>query len=138
MLTALMVALAPFVLNAVLAGAKWVTAFSKTSGKRCLLALVSIVGVIAGAALNRTGRPNSISSLLTTAFESLAAFLMGAMLLLLVLAVRAEVVAVSRVCRIVPTRMEISSLLGVLSSAEHSKTSAFALAAERRGGGDID
>ena len=78
MLTAIIAALGPFALNAAVELTKYITSISSTGGKRFLLALVSLVGVIAYSALNGTPLDvNSISSiaqvLLTTAGAFLAA-----------------------------------------------------------------
>lgn len=78
MLTALIAALGPFALNAVMEVTKYITSISSTGGKRFVLALVSLVGVIAYSALNGTPLDvNSVSSiaqvLLTTAGAFLAA-----------------------------------------------------------------
>ncbi len=52
MLTALIAALGPFALNAVMELTKYVTSISSTAGKRFLLALLFLVGVISYSALN--------------------------------------------------------------------------------------
>lgn len=78
MLTAIIAAVGPFALNAVVEVTKYVTSVSSTGGKRFILALVSLIGVIAYSALNGTPLDvNSLSSigqvLLTTAGAFLAA-----------------------------------------------------------------
>ncbi len=78
MLTAIIAAFGPFVLNAAMEFTKYITSVSTTGGKRFLLALLSFVGVISYSALNGTPLDvNSVSSigqvLLTTAGAFLAA-----------------------------------------------------------------
>jgi hypothetical protein len=78
MLTALITAFGPFALNALMEFTKYLTSVSSTGGKRFLLALLSLIGVIAYSALNGTPLDvNSVSSiaqvLLTTAGAFLAA-----------------------------------------------------------------
>lgn len=78
MLTAIIAAAGPFILNVVMEFTKWLTSVSSTAGKRFLLAVLSLVGVIAYSALNGTPLDvNSVSSiaqvLLTTAGAFLAA-----------------------------------------------------------------
>jgi hypothetical protein len=78
MITAIIAAVGPFVLNGAMEFTKWLTSISSTAGKRFLLALLSLVGVIAYSALNGTPLDvNSVSSiaqvLLTTAGAFLAA-----------------------------------------------------------------
>ena len=78
MLTAIIAAAGPFILNAAMEFTKWLTDVSTTGGKRFLLALLSLVGVISYSALNGTPLDvNSVSSigqvLLTTAGAFLAA-----------------------------------------------------------------
>jgi hypothetical protein len=76
MIETLFVASSPFVLNAVMSVTKWLTSVQTTVGKRFLLALLSIVGAVTFSALMGTPLDsNSISSLLSIAFESLVAFL---------------------------------------------------------------
>jgi hypothetical protein len=78
MLEAIIVALSPFVLNAVMGLAKWFGNLQTTAGKRFLLALFSIIGVLAYSSLNGTPvDTNSISNLVTVAMQALAAFLMA-------------------------------------------------------------
>lgn len=65
----------PFVLNGVMQLAKWTGGLQGTAGKRFVLALFAIAGVIATS--NLTGMQidvNSISSLTQTALEALVAF----------------------------------------------------------------
>jgi hypothetical protein len=78
MIEALIVALSPFILNSVMGLAKWFGNLQTTAGKRFVLALLSIFGVLAFSALNGTPvDTNSISSLVTVAMQALAAFLMA-------------------------------------------------------------
>lgn len=75
-MSAVIMALAPFVLNVVMGAMKWAGAQDMTTpGKRTLLAVFAIVGVAAANGL--TGTPvqvDSISSLTQIALESFAAF----------------------------------------------------------------
>ena len=78
MLTAIITAAGPFVLNGAMEFTKWLTSVTTTGGKRFLLALLALVGVISYSALNGTPLDvNSVSSiaqvLLTTAGAFLAA-----------------------------------------------------------------
>ena len=78
MLDAILVALAPFILNAITSLAKWLGGVQTTAGKRFLRAVFSLIGVVALSALNGTPvDPNSITSLVTAAVEALSAFLMA-------------------------------------------------------------
>lgn len=77
---ALIVALAPFLLNGVMAGVKWFAGNNtfSTVGKRGILALLAIVGAVAYGSL--TGSPvdmNSVTSLATTVIEAFVAFLLA-------------------------------------------------------------
>lgn len=76
MLLAITAAFGPFIINGVVEFAKLLTGFNSTAGKRLLLAIAAILGAISFSAL--TGTPvnvNSITSVVQTAFEALAAFL---------------------------------------------------------------
>ncbi len=67
---------APFLLNLVMALSKWSMGFMTTPGKRFLLALFALMGVIISNAL--TGNPiqiDSITNLTQILLESFAAFL---------------------------------------------------------------
>lgn len=76
MLTALVAALGPFIINFAMQAAKWLSGMNSTAGKRFVLALFSIAGVIAYSAYNGTPvDPNSITSLVQVALLSLGAFL---------------------------------------------------------------
>jgi hypothetical protein len=76
MLSSILVALSPFILNAVMGVAKWAGGLQGTAGKRFLLAVLSLVGVVSFSALNGTPvDPNSISSLVQTILEAFVAFL---------------------------------------------------------------
>ncbi len=76
MLLAIVAAVGPFVLNAAMEFTKWLTKVSSTGGKRFLLAVVSIIGVVAYSALNGTPLDvNSVSSLATVALQSVLAFM---------------------------------------------------------------
>ena len=75
MLLAIAAAVGPLVLNAVMQLTKYLTNVSSTGGKRFLLAIVSIIGVVAYSALNSTPLDvNSVSSLATVALQSVLAF----------------------------------------------------------------
>lgn len=75
MLTAFIAAFGPFIINLAMQAAKALSGMSGTAGKRFILALFSIVGVVTYSALNGTPvDPNSIISLATTALLSLGAF----------------------------------------------------------------
>jgi hypothetical protein len=78
MLTAILLALSPFVLNLVMAVVKWLSPMESTSSKRVVLALFSLAGVIAVSAT--TGSPvdpNVVSSILQTLVETFVAFLLA-------------------------------------------------------------
>jgi hypothetical protein len=76
MLTAIITAVGPFALNAVMELTKWLTNVGSTGGKRFLLALLSLAGVIAYSALNGTPLDvNSVSSIATVLLTSAGAFL---------------------------------------------------------------
>lgn len=68
---------APFALNGAMAAAKWAAAKNwSTPQKRALLAVLSLVGVIAGNLLAGTPvQPDSLTFDFQALFESLAAFL---------------------------------------------------------------
>lgn len=75
-MSAFLMAAAPFMLNGVMAFAKYMSGSMTTPGKRFLLAVFSIVGVIMANSL--TGEPvqmDSITNLCQIALESLAAFI---------------------------------------------------------------
>jgi hypothetical protein len=75
MLLSLFAAASPFVINLAVEGAKYLTGFSSTAGKRFLLAVVSLMGAISFSALSGTPLDiNSVSSILQIAFEAFAAF----------------------------------------------------------------
>ena len=75
MFTSIILGLAPFVLNAATEGAKWLTGFSSTAGKRFLLAVLAIFGAVSFSAINGTPLDvNSITSLIQVALEALLAF----------------------------------------------------------------
>jgi hypothetical protein len=76
MLTALIAAFGPFVLNALMELTKYITSVSSTGGKRFALAILSIVGVISYSALNGTPLDvNSLSSIGQVLLTSIGAFL---------------------------------------------------------------
>jgi hypothetical protein len=76
MLTALIAALGPFVLNAAVQFTKYLTGISSTGGKRFALAVLSLVGVISYSALNGTPLDvNSLSSIGAVLLTSVGAFL---------------------------------------------------------------
>jgi hypothetical protein len=74
---AFLIAFTPFALNAVMGIVKWMGAKDMTTpGKRFLLAIFALVGVVAGNSLLGTPvQPDSITSILSILFESLAAFI---------------------------------------------------------------
>jgi hypothetical protein len=75
MLLSLFAALSPFVINLAVEGAKYLTGFSSTAGKRFILAVVSLLGAISFSALSGTPLDiNSVSSILQIAFEAFVAF----------------------------------------------------------------
>ena len=66
----------PFIVNGVVALTNWFAGTQTTAGKRFILALISLIGVISLNALNGTPVDvNSVSSLIRTAIETLLAFL---------------------------------------------------------------
>lgn len=69
-------AAAPFVLNGVMSAVKWAAAQDwSTPWKRALLAVLALVGVVAGNLLAGTPvQPDSLTFDLQVIFESLAAF----------------------------------------------------------------
>ena len=76
----IVVALSPFVLNAVMAAVKWLAGNNtfSVSGKRGFLALFSLIGVICFHALSGTEiNPNSITDLTTVIVESFVAFVLS-------------------------------------------------------------
>lgn len=76
MLTAIIAAIGPFVLNAAVQFTKYITAVSSTGGKRFILAILSIVGVISYSALNGTPLDvNSLTSIGQVLLTSVGAFL---------------------------------------------------------------
>lgn len=78
MIETILAALSPFILNAVMGIVKWTGGIQSTGGKRFLLAVFSLLGVVAYSSL--TGSPvdmNSVTSLAQTAVEALIAFLMA-------------------------------------------------------------
>jgi hypothetical protein len=76
MLTAIIAAIGPFVLNGAMEFTNWFTSISSTAGKRFLFALLSLVGVIAYSALNGTPLDvNSVSSIATVVLTTAGAFL---------------------------------------------------------------
>jgi hypothetical protein len=76
MLTAILAALLPFVLNGAMELTKWLTKVSSTPVMRFFLAVLSIVGVISFSAANGTPLDTGIlTGLLQTAFEALVAFI---------------------------------------------------------------
>jgi hypothetical protein len=65
MLLSLLAAVSPFVINLDVEGAKYLTGFSSTAGKRLILAVVSLLGAISFSALSGTPLDiNSVSSIL--------------------------------------------------------------------------
>ena len=75
MLTALVAAAGPFIINAAMEFTKWLTSVSSTGGKRFLLAIIAIVGSIAFSALNGTPLDgNSLTSLGQIALQAALAF----------------------------------------------------------------
>lgn len=78
MLSAIVLALSPFLLNVVMAIIKWLTPTESTAWKRGVLALLSLAGVIATSAMTGTPvNPNEVSSLLTAIVEAFVAFLLA-------------------------------------------------------------
>lgn len=60
-MTAFIIAITPFLLNGLMVIFKWITSVQDTSGKRILLGILSIVGVLAGNALS--GSPIDVPTL---------------------------------------------------------------------------
>jgi hypothetical protein len=78
MLSAIVVALSPFVLNTVMGVVKWLSPLETTASKRVVLALFSLAGVIATSAM--TGAPvdpNTVSSIIQTIVEAFVAFVLA-------------------------------------------------------------
>lgn len=76
MLTALLVAVGPFLLNVVMELTKYITSVSSTGGKRFALGVLSIAGMIAYSAFNGTPLDiNSVSSIASVLVGSFATFL---------------------------------------------------------------
>ena len=75
MITALIAALSPFVLNSIMELAKWLSGLKQTATLRLLLAVFALAGTVAVSALNGTPvNPDSLSSLLQTALTAFVAF----------------------------------------------------------------
>jgi hypothetical protein len=75
MLLSLFAAVSPFIINLAVQGAKYLTGFSSTAGKRFILAVVSLLGAVSFSALSGTPLDiNSVSSILQIAGETLIAF----------------------------------------------------------------
>lgn len=76
MLATIIAGLSPFILNTIMGITKWTGGVQSTGGKRFLLAVFSLIGVVAyGALMGQPVNMDSISSLLQTAIEALVAFL---------------------------------------------------------------
>lgn len=76
MFLAITAVITPVLINGATEFLKWLTSASSTGGKRFILALLSIVGVISLSAINGTPLDlTTFSGLLQTAFEALAAFM---------------------------------------------------------------
>jgi hypothetical protein len=78
MLSAIVLALSPFVLNAVIGIVKWLSPLETTTSKRVVLALFSLAGVIATSAMTGTPvGPNIASSNLQVVIETFIAFVLA-------------------------------------------------------------
>ena len=78
MLSAILLALSPFVLNIVMGVVKWLSPLETTASKRVVLALFSLAGVIATSAM--TGAPvdpNLVSNILMVLVEAFVAFVLA-------------------------------------------------------------
>jgi hypothetical protein len=75
MLTAILAALLPFVLNGAMELTKWLTKVSSTPVMRFILAVLSTVGVISFSAANGTPLDTgTLTGLIQTSIEALLAF----------------------------------------------------------------
>jgi hypothetical protein len=78
MLSAILLAISPFVLNIVLGIVKWLSPLETTASKRVVLALLSLAGVIATSAMTSTPvDPNMISSITQVLIEAFVAFVLA-------------------------------------------------------------
>lgn len=78
MLSAIILAIMPFVLNMIMGVVKWLSPLETTVSKRVILALFSLAGIIAGSAMTGTPvDPNQVSAILTVIVETFVAFLLA-------------------------------------------------------------
>jgi hypothetical protein len=78
MLSAIILAIMPFVLNMIMGAVKWLSPMESTASKRVVLALFSLAGIIAGSAMTGTRvDPNQISNILQVLIETFVAFLLA-------------------------------------------------------------
>lgn len=78
MLSALLLAISPFILNIVMGVVKWLSPLETTTSKRAVLALFSLAGVIATSAMTGTPvDPNMISSITQVIVEAFVAFVLA-------------------------------------------------------------
>ena len=78
MLSAIILAISPFVLNMVMGVVKWLSPLETTASKRVVLALFSLAGVIATSAM--TGAPvdpNLVSNIRMVLVEAFVAFVLA-------------------------------------------------------------
>lgn len=78
MVSAIILAISPFVLNIIMGVVKWLSPLETTASKRVVLALFSLAGVIATSAM--TGAPvdpNLVSNILMTLVEAFVAFVLA-------------------------------------------------------------
>jgi len=78
MVSAIILAISPFVLNVIMGVVKWLSPLETTASKRVVLTLFSLAGVIAASAM--TGSPvdpNLVSNILMTLVEAFVAFVLA-------------------------------------------------------------
>jgi hypothetical protein len=78
MVSAIILAISPFVLNIIVGIVKWLSPLETTTSKRVILALFSLAGVIATSAMTGTPvDPNMVSSIVHVLVEAFVAFVLA-------------------------------------------------------------